>query len=143
MIIRVDNPAAFENPLVRDFFFEAVKSHNFASPGAVVGDLINMLAQPGFACFVEVDEDGPQATIGILLPQSAFMECPQILFIYGKRPDATKSVVKAALQFGVDAGYNRGWGLNRTGKPDEAFGRLFSDVAKAHPVGTLLEYRVE
>lgn len=140
MIVRVTNPAVFATPLVREFFEAATKANKFLDPQCLE-DLSQMVAQPEVGCFVDITDDGPGAAMVVMLPQSAFMDCAQVLLIYGKAHNSTDEVVKAGLKFATDAGYNRAWGLNRSGAADEAIERLFAPhVAYVRPIGTLMEY---
>lgn len=139
MIVRVTDPGVFDNPLVREFFLAATKAHKFFDP-KVVDDLANMVTQPEIGCFVEVGQNGAKAVVTVMLPQSAFMECPQVLMLYGKHHEATKQVIQAGLKFCTDAGYNRAWGLNRAGVDTAVLERLFGYAGFARPIGTLMEY---
>lgn len=138
MIVRVTDPRVFAHPIAREFFLAAAKE--FSDPQAAVNDLAAMVIQSEIGCFVELGPDGPKAVIVVCLPQSAFMECPQVMIIYGTEREATKAVVEAGLKFARDAGYNRGWGINRTGRPDEALERLFGHVGFVRPIGSVMEY---
>lgn len=143
MIIRMQSPQAFGNPIVWEFFLEAAKENKFSNPEGVVRDLANMVAQPEMGCFVALGPKGPEAVVAMLLPQSAMMECPQVILIFGRNREATAECVREALKFGIEAGYNRGWGVNRSGRPDEAFERLFGGhVGFVRPIGTVMEYEV-
>lgn len=139
-VVRVANPAPFQHELVREFFTEAAEANKISQPAAAVADLAGLISTPQLGCWVALTEAGPQATIAVMLPQNAFMECPQVLLVYGRDREATKAVVDEALKFSREAGYTRGWGINRSGGSDEAFERLFGHVGFVRPIGTLLEY---
>lgn len=141
-IVRVDNLDAFAHRPVVEFFLKAAEENKFSQPEAIVSDLAGMISNPQLGCWVAVDEEGPQAVCVMALPQSAFMEVPQIMLIYGQKRDATKAVVDEALNFGTAAGYTKAWGINRSGQPDEVFERLFGHIGFVRPIGTVLEYEV-
>lgn len=138
--IRVNNPEAFKQPIIADFFEKAAKACKLADPRGVVTDLAGLVANPKVGCWLSVDEKGPTAVIAVMLPQNSFMEVPQVMLIYSENREGIKDTVEQGLEFCKENGYNRAWGLNRSGSPDEALQKLFGYVGFAKTVGNLMEY---
>lgn len=100
-----------------------------------------MLADPKVGCWLTVDaQKGPLAVVVCVLPQSAFMEQPQIPLIYSLDPEAKKLALAQALEFSKQAGYNKFWGINRSGYSDDQMAEIFEFAGFVHPVGSMLEY---
>lgn len=142
-ILRLSNPAAFQHPVVYHFLVTAAESCNYGSPQAVIKDLAGMIENPSIGCWMAIGDDGPEAIAMVMLPQSAFMECPQVLMLYNKDMNslALKGVTDKAIEFMKENGYTRAWGINRSGRSPKVIQRLCKGFGEATVIGELMEYK--
>lgn len=142
-IFRLEDPKPMEDAEIAELLLRAIQANRYSQVEAVFLQFAQMVGNPLVGFYVAIEEGKPVGCALMLLPDGPLMECPQIVLIYNRGSDeAREALVKAVVDFGKAAGYNKGWGINRTGASDEAMCRLFGYVGFTHNVATIIEYEV-
>ena len=143
-VVRVTNPEAFQVPEVKDLFVRSFKDNPFLDlSDEKLAEFAVLVLDPRVGVFVAGEKGEMVGLVIVMLPKSKLDKMPHIPhfanFGTGKSRDA---LINAMLDFMLESGYTRFWGINATGKGDEAYLKVFKLAGKATRIGSMLEFEI-
>ncbi len=142
-VVRLTNPEAFKRAEVQALFQEAFKSNAMASYDDAVAELVAITADPMVAVLVGAEKGKLKALCIACLPRSTLTPVPSVYHFYSAGSAALREeLVKAMVDFFLEAGYTRFWAINTVGDNDKAYAKLFRSAGEAKRIGSFLEFSI-
>lgn len=142
-VVRLTNPAAFDQPEVSDLFNAAFAGNPMTDFEAARGDLERAALDPNVALFIGAEKGALKGLSIACLPRNTLTPVPSVYHFYNAgSAKLREALVKATVDFFLEAGYTRFWAINTAGEDDEAYGKLFRSAGEAKRIGSFLEFNI-
>lgn len=143
-VVQIKNPISFTVPEVGELVEKAVKSTlRVENASDIAPDVLKMVYDENAFIFLGVEDGHFKLLILGFLPALKLFPHPTIVTFYNEGSRALRDLGKMKLMDFIQAhGYNSAWGVNGTGKSDEAWKRVFGQGAvEINRVGTVFEFK--
>ena len=142
-VVRLTNPEAFKREEVQDLFRAAFEANPMADYEKALGELTALPADPLVGLFIGAEAGKLQGLSIACLPRSALTPVPSVYLFYNDGSAKLRdALVKATVDFFLEAGYTTFWAINTASENDEAYGKLFHKAGKALRIGSFLEFSI-
>lgn len=142
-VVRLTNPGAFKREEVQELFKKAFESNALAEYDQVVGELVALPADPMVGMFIGAEKGELKGLCIACLPRSGLTPVPSVYHFYNAGTTKLRqALIRATVDFFLEAGYTRFWTINATGQSDEAHERLFRSAGEAKRIGSFLEFAI-
>ena len=142
-VIRLQNPNALASPEFRAFLKRSVQRGALISLDDLLQGLTQRLADPNFAVLVGFEDGQFQGLVLLGLPTSVWQPSPYIYHFYnGGKVALRDALLKAMVDFVVQAGYTKFLAVNLADRDFKAWAKVFRKAGKATELGRLVEFEV-
>lgn len=142
-VVRLTNAGAFEREEVRALFAAAFKDSGIVDFELAFEELKQSTTDPNVALLIGAEKGKLQALSVAILPRSALAPAPSVYRFYNVgSAKLREALVKATVDFFLEAGYTHFWGVNATEADDKVYARLFRSVGEAKKRGSILEFKI-
>lgn len=142
-VVRLTNPEAFKRDEVQALFREAFESNMMATYDKAIGELVAISSDPLVALLVGAEKGELRGLVIACLPRSTLTATPSVYHFYNSgSAKLREALVKATVDFFLEAGYTRFWAINTLGDNDEAYAKLFRSAGEARRLGSFLEFSI-
>lgn len=143
-VIHLRNPNALSSPDFRAFLKRSVKRGSLLDEAALIQGLLARLPDPGFAALVGVEKGVFQALSLISLPANSWQPQPYVQHFYNGGSAALRdALVKATVDFVVQAGYTTFIAVNLVDRGFDAWAKTFRKAGETKVIGQLVEFKVD
>ncbi len=142
-VVRLTNPEAFKREEVQALFKTAFATNLMADFDAAVDALLGAVSDPSVALLIGAEKGKLRGLSIACLPRSTLTPVPSVYHFYSVGSAALReALVKATVDFFLEAGYTRFWAINTVGDNDEAYAKLFRSAGEAKRIGSFLEFSI-
>lgn len=142
-VVRLTNPEAFKQEEVQAHFRAAFEKNPMADFETALGELVALPSDPMVAMLIGAEKGKLKGLVIACLPRSALTPIPNVYHFYNAgSAKLREALVKATVDFFLEAGYTRFWAINTAGDNDEAYMKLFRSAGEARRVGSFLEFSI-
>lgn len=142
-VVRLLNPAAFDQEEVRELFTKAFDKNPMATFADAESDLRASVTDPLIGLFIGAEKGKLMGLSIACLPRNALTPIPSVYRFYNSGSKRLlEALVKATVDFFLEVGYTRFWGINTTGGEDAAYMKLFKSAGEGTRIGSFLEFKI-
>ncbi len=142
-VVRLTNPEAFERAEVVDLFNAAFEHNAMTSFEDARDDLRATAADPNVALLIGAEKGKLKGLSIACLPRNSLTPLPSVYHFYNQGSSKLReALVRATVDFFLEAGYTRFWAINTAGDNDEAYKKLFKAAGEARRLGSFLEFDI-
>lgn len=142
-VVRLTNPAAFEQDEVQELFKSAFESNPLADFVKARAELATLPSDPMIGLFIGAEKGALLGLVIACLPRSTLTPVPSVYHFYNAGSAKLRELLLSTMvDFFLQAGYTRFWAINTTGRDDEAYMKLFRSAGEASRVGGFLEFKI-
>lgn len=142
-VVRLTNPAAFDRAEVTDLFNAAFADNPMAAFDAARADLELAATDPQVALLIGAEKGALCGLSIACLPRNSLTPIPSVYHFYNRgSAKLREALVKATVDFFLEAGYTRFWAINTASENDKAYGKLFRSAGEAKRIGSFLEFSI-
>lgn len=142
-VIRLQNPRALASKEFRTFLNRSVRRGSLLSSDALIQGLPSRLSDPNFVALVGVEDGAFKGLVLFTLPANVWQTSPFILHFYnGGKAALRDALIKATVDFIVQAGYTSFISVNLTGKSSDTLAKTFRKAGKGKVIGEMMEFTV-
>ena len=129
-VVRLLNPAAFDQEEVHALFTKAFEKNPMATFADAENDLRAAVTDPLVGLFIGAEKGKLRGLSIACLPRNALTPVPSVYHFYNSGSKRLlEALVKATVDFFLEVGYTRFWGINATGGDDAAYMKLAAEGA--------------
>ncbi len=142
-VVRLTNPEAFKRPEVQELFKAAFENNQMTTYDQAIGELVALTTDPLVGLLIGAEKGKLKALCIVCLPRSSLAATPSVYHFYNSgSAKLRETLMSAAVDFFLEAGYTRFWTINATGRTDEAHEKLFRNAGEVKRIGSFLEFQI-
>lgn len=134
------NAEALEAPALVELFERAFADPEHAGAGEARRWVADALGDPEMGVLVALRGARLSGLVLVTAHVHAFSPRPWIMHFYAEDGAARRALGAALIAWLAERGYDRAWAINRTGRPDPVYRRLFREIAAVRPIGMVHEF---
>lgn len=142
-VVRLTNPAAFDQDEVRALFTKAMDMYPIPKFETVEPLFRNAVNDPLVAIFIGAEKGKLKGLSIGCLPRDVLTPYPSVYHFYNSgSAKLREALMKETVDFFLEAGYTRFWAVNIVTDNDEAYKRLFKSVGEIRKLASLMEFDI-
>ncbi len=142
-VVRLTNPEAFDQKEVRALFVKALGMYPIPEYETIEPMIRASALNPLVALFIGAEKGKLRGLSIACLPHDALTPTPSVYHFYNAgTAKLREELIKATVDFFLQAGYTRFWAVNIATGNDEAYMKLFKSVGKIKRLASLMEFEI-
>lgn len=142
-VVRMTNPLAMNGDQVQELFSRAFKDSKMCSFEGAEEEFLRLVRHASTGVFVGAEKGEFHGLVIVDLPSTRLAPHPTVFHFFNEGSDALRTeLIKAAVDFALQAGYTRLWAINATGRPNVAYKKLFEEAGEVEIIGGFMEIKL-